>query len=371
MIVKYYDPATMSKKYYSVQNKAGESVDIMIYGIIGDNWWEESVTARQFIADLKALEKDYTRINVRINSPGGSVFDGLPIFNALRSSTAEIHTYNDGLCASMAGLILLAGKTVHTADNALLMLHSPMSGCQGNASDIQQVLDMLDKVQDSLIACITSRGTATADDIKAKFFDYKDHWLNADEAQAEGFIDVVEKGDKKISNKVTNMSLSEIMNQFDTLVKGRNMFDKFFSQAHDFFIPQNFIDMDIKVLRKACGLADDATEQEVLDFIEKKKEENDDASGADDAKDEDKDDAAADDAGTEEKTDSGADDDQTDVKDQKIIDLEKQIENLKKSPGATDKKVTKETDGSKTGTDSFDTYASARATFDAVQKCVK
>jgi len=357
----------MQKKYYSVQNKAGESVDIMIYGIIGDSWYEESVTARQFIADLKALEKDYSRINVRINSPGGSVFDGLPIFNALRSSTAEIHTYNDGLCASMAGLVLLAGKTVHTADNALLMLHSPMSGCQGNASDIQQVIDMLDKVQDSLIACITSRGTATADDIKAKYFDYKDHWLNADEAKAEGFIDVVEKGENKVSNKVTNMSLSEIMNQFDTLVKGRSMFDKFFSQAHDFFTPQNSIDMDIKVLRKACGLADDASEQEVLDFIAKKKEEDTDA-GADDAGTED--DAAADDAGTDDD-DAGADDDQADAKDQKIVDLEKQIAILKKAPGAVDKKVTKETDSNKTAPESFDTYANARATYDAVQKCVK
>jgi len=357
----------MPKKYYSVQNKAGKSVDIMIYGIIGESWYEESVTARQFIADLKALEKDFTRINVRINSPGGSVFDGLPIFNTLRSSTSDIHTYNDGLCASMAGLILLAGKTVHTADNALLMLHSPMSGCQGNASDIQQVLEMLDKVQDSLIACITSRGTATAETIKAKFFDYKDHWLNADEAKAEGFIDVVEKGDNKVSNKVTNMSLSEIMNQFDTLVKGRSMFDKFFSQAHDFFTPQNFIDMDIKVLRNACGLADDASEQDVLDFLAKKKEENDDTSGEDD--DQDEDDAAADDAGTGD--DAGADDDQADPKDKKIIDLENQIAILKKAPGAVDKKVTKETDSDKPATDSFSTYQKARVTLDAVNSLMK
>jgi ATP-dependent Clp protease protease subunit len=71
----------------------------------------------------------------------------------------------------MAALVLLSGKTVHTADNALMMLHSPMSGCQGNASDIQQVLEMLDKVQESLITCIASRKGTNADDIKAKYFD--------------------------------------------------------------------------------------------------------------------------------------------------------------------------------------------------------
>jgi ATP-dependent Clp endopeptidase proteolytic subunit ClpP len=258
----------MTKKYYSVQNKATDSVDILIYGVIGESWYQESVTARQFVADLKSLEKDYKRINVRINSPGGSVFDGLPIFNALRNSSAEIHTYNDGLCASMAAVILLAGTTVHTADNALMMLHSPISGCYGNAGDMEQVLEMLGKVQDSLISCITSRNTSkTSEEIKAAYFDYKDHWLTADEASDEKFVDEIEKGSKKVSDKVKDMPHNEIMNQFDSLVKGRGLFDRFFSQAHDFFSPISEIDMDIKVLAKACGLSDKATEQEVLDWM--------------------------------------------------------------------------------------------------------
>lgn len=354
----------MPKKYYSVQNKTEQSADILIYGIIGDSWFEESVTARQFVADLKALEKDYPRINIRINSPGGSVFDGLPIFNAIKNSTSDIHTYNDGLCASMAGLVLLAGKTVHTANNALLMLHSPMSGCQGNAADIQQVLDMLDKVQESLIACITTRKGTTTDDIKTKYFDYKDHWLNADEAQAEGFVDVIEKGDKKISNKITNMSLSEIMNQFDSLVKGKSLFDKFFTQAHDFFTPIDTIDMDIKLLRKACGLAQDASEQEVFDWIEANKPK----AEADPEPETDPVDPEAD---PEPETDPEADPSEVEAKDQEIANLKIQIANLKKAPGARDTKVSKETDGKVTASDNFETYKTARATFDAVTSLLK
>lgn len=322
----------MTKKYYSVQNKANDSVDMLIYGVIGDSWFEESVTARQFIADLKALEKDYQRINVHINSPGGSVFDGLPIFNALRNSSSDIHTYNDGLCASMASLILLSGKTIHTADNALMMLHSPMSGCQGNAADIRQVLEMLDKVQDSLITCITSTTGKTSEEIANKYFDCKDHWLNADEAQAEGFVSVIEKGNKKVSNKVTNMALDEIIDQFDTLVKGRTIFDKFFAQAHDFFSPISETDMDIQLLTKACGLADDATEQEVLAFIEQARVTAE---------------APEPEAIPEpepEPVPEPEPEPQPDPKDQAIAELTAQIEALKQAPGAVNPRTTSATD---------------------------
>ena len=352
----------MSKKYYSVQNKTKESVDILIYGVIGDSWYDESVTARQFVADLKALENDYTRINVRINSPGGSVFDGLPIFNAIRSSKAEIHTYNDGLCASMAAVILLAGKTVHSADNALMMLHSPISGCYGNASDFEQVMDMLDKVQDSLIACITSRDTSkTSDEIKAAYFDRKDHWLSADEAKGENFVDEIETGSKKVSNKVKDMDHTEIMNQFDSLVKGRGLLNSFFTKAHDFFSPNSEIDMDIKILAKACGLSDKATEQEVLDWI---KEHGKPVNETEEAEETEEEESTEEEEETEETT-------EPDAKDQEIENLKLQVANLKKGPGAKDKKVVKSTDSKKTATNDFEVYQSARETLDAVTSLLK
>lgn len=361
----------MPKKYYSVQNKADQSVDILIYGVIGDSWFEESITARQFVADLKALEKDFSRINIRINSPGGSVFDGLPIFNAIRNSSADIHTYNDGLCASMAAVILLAGKTVHAADNSLMMLHSPISGVYGNAGDFEQVLEMLTKVQDSLITCITSRNTTkTADEIRTAYFDYKDHWLNADEASEELFVDLVEKGNKKVSENVKNMSHSEIMNQFDTLVKGRSLFDGFFSQVQNFFSPKDEIDMNLKTLAKACGLPDDATEQDVLDWIEKHGQPEADDS-ADDAADDAADDSADDAAGDDGDAGDSADSADADEKDAEIARLKAENAALKKSPGASDKKVAKKTDGKIAAGDSFKTYANAKETFDAVNNLFK
>jgi len=357
----------MHKKYYSVQNKTSDSADILIYGVIGDSWFEESVTARQFVADLKALEKEYKRINVRINSPGGSVFDGLPIFNAIRNSKAEIHTYNDGLCASMAAVILLSGKTVHSADNALMMLHSPISGVYGNAADFAQVLEMLTKVQDSLVSCITGRSSKNADEIKAAYFDYKDHWLNADEAAEEKFVDEIEAGTQKVSDKVTSMPFNQVVEQFDTLIKGRSFFDRFFTHAHDFFSP-NTIDMDIKKLTKACGLPDDATEQDVLDWIAEH--------GTPEPEEDPEDDPEEDpdeEPDTDPDEDPEADPDEepdTDPKDQEIARLKAENEALRNSPGGKNKKVVKQTDSKKTKTadSTFETYANAKKMWDAVNE---
>jgi ATP-dependent Clp protease, protease subunit len=352
----------MAKKYYSIQNKAENSVDILIYGVIGDSWFEESITARQFFADFKALEKEYSRINVRINSPGGSVFDGLSIFNTIRNSAVDCHTYNDGLCASMAAAILMAGKTVHAADNALMMIHSPSTGAWGNARDFQQVLEALDKVQEGLVTCFTSRNSEkTADEIKTAYFDYSDHWLTADEAQAESFIDEIEKGSKKVSGKATSLTHDQVIAQFDSLVKGRNLFDRVFTQVQSLFSINNEIDMDLKQLITACGLPKDATEQDVLDWIAEhgqlvdSEEETEEAEGTEEE------------AETEQEETS----EETDVKDQEIAQLKAQLEAMKKGPGAKDKKVAKATDAKTTQNNAFDTYKSAKDTFDAVENLFK
>lgn len=347
----------MPKKYYSVQNKTNESIDILIYGVIGDSWFEESITAHQFVADLKLLEKDYKRINVRINSPGGSVWDGLAIFNVLRNSTAEIHIYNDGLCASMAFVILesVPKENIHWADNALGMIHSASTGAWGNVRDIEQALEMLKKVDESLITCLESNGTKTRDEIKATYFDYKDHFLTADEALAEGFAGTIEKGALKISDKITSLTHDQVIDQFNDLIKSRTIFDKWFSNAIDIFSPNNFIDMDIKALRKACQLADDATEQDVLDWIDEH------GKPVDQTEEETQ----------EEETEEEETIEETvvdDPKDQEIANLKAQVDALKKAPGAKDKKVSKETDSKSGAQDMFKTYSSAKDAFDAVNK---
>ncbi|MCH5690033.1 Clp protease ClpP [Niabella sp. W65] len=116
-------------------NKANSDVaEILLYGYIG----EFDLSANAFVRELRALEKDYSKINIRINSAGGSVFEGIAIYNAILSSTAEINTYIDGLAASMASIIALAGKRVYISNNATYMTHLPSTYTSGNSDNIKE-----------------------------------------------------------------------------------------------------------------------------------------------------------------------------------------------------------------------------------------
>ena len=101
------------------------AAEIFIYGDIGDDWDDETLAARNFVRELAEL--DVEAITVRINSPGGSVTDGLAIYNSLRRHKADIHVEIDGIAASIASLIAMAGDTLSMAENALLMIHAPVS----------------------------------------------------------------------------------------------------------------------------------------------------------------------------------------------------------------------------------------------------
>jgi len=102
-------------KYFRIAATEADksTAEIYLYGYIGqEKWWDddptEALTDLEVVRAIRDLEQEYSRINVRINSPGGSVMHGDPIITALRNSKAEIHTYNDGMAASMAFDIWLA-----------------------------------------------------------------------------------------------------------------------------------------------------------------------------------------------------------------------------------------------------------------------
>lgn len=112
--------ASAKNSWFRMQAQEGNSADIYIYDEIG--YW--GVTAKQFVANLKALG-DITHINLHINSPGGDVFDGIAIFNALKHHGASITAYIDGLAASMASVIAMVGNPVIMPENTMMMIHYP------------------------------------------------------------------------------------------------------------------------------------------------------------------------------------------------------------------------------------------------------
>ncbi|WBT60644.1 ClpP-like prohead protease/major capsid protein fusion protein [Kosakonia oryzendophytica] len=167
-----------------MQASENSEADIFIYDEIG--YW--GVTARQFVNDLKALG-DITHINLHINSPGGDVFDGIAIFNALKHHGAAITVHIDGLAASMASVIAMVGNPVIMPENTMMMIHKPWGFAGGDANDMRDYADLLDKVESVLIPAYAQKTGKTAEEIAALLED--ETWMDGAECLALGFADQV------------------------------------------------------------------------------------------------------------------------------------------------------------------------------------
>lgn len=163
--------------------------ELLIYGDIGDSWWGESVTAQSVAQQLNDLPDTVATINVRINSYGGSVADGLAIYNALKRHKATKAVTVDGVAMSSASLIAMAGDTVTMPHTSLLMIHAPWGGLYGNAKEMRQYADVLDTFSASMADAYIQKSGKSRDDILALLTDGEDHYYTGEEAVQEGFAD--------------------------------------------------------------------------------------------------------------------------------------------------------------------------------------
>ncbi len=174
------------------------TAEMFLYGYIGqDFWWdedmnEESITDLAVVRSIRELEKNNSRINIRINSPGGSVMHGDPIISAIRASKAEVHTYVDGIAASMAFDIWLAGSVRHVSLNSKLMCHATSTIEFGTAKQMRQAADRLDKFDESAIEVFHAATGMDKEEIKTQFYDYEDHWMTANNALSLGLVQSIE-----------------------------------------------------------------------------------------------------------------------------------------------------------------------------------
>lgn len=163
---------------------SGDEASIYIYAEIG--FW--GINARDFTAALN--EVNARTIHLHINSPGGDVFEGLAIANAIRAHSARVVTHIDALAASIASIIAIAGDRVVMAENAFMMIHNPWCLAMGSAPDLRKQADLLDKIGGSLVGEYVKRSGATEAEIQA-WLD-AETWFSADEALDAGFIDKIE-----------------------------------------------------------------------------------------------------------------------------------------------------------------------------------
>lgn len=197
--------ANAAAPWYSIRQKSpsasaikaaqasGEPVqaeaEIFIYGDIGESWWAETVTAAQFVKDIAAISAQ--TLTIRINSMGGSVPDGVAIYNAIKRHAAQVTTVIDGVAMSIASLIAMAGDTVEMAENAILMVHAPWTYAAGNSIDMRATADMLDQYSAALATSYAAKTGKPQAEMLALMTDGIDHFYTAAEAKDIGFVDVV------------------------------------------------------------------------------------------------------------------------------------------------------------------------------------
>lgn len=163
-------------------NKAGKG-EIIIYEDIGDMW--AGVTAKSFAEDLANLGR-VNEIDVRLNSGGGNVFDGIAIYNRLKSHEAKINIHIDGLAASIASVVAMAGDTIEMAENAFMMIHDPWVMTAGNADELRKTADDMDNVKGSILASYMTR--VNIDEKEVSDLMQVETWMNSEEALEKGFI---------------------------------------------------------------------------------------------------------------------------------------------------------------------------------------
>lgn len=174
----------VGRRWYEIRNAtAPDRAVVRIYDEIS----LFGITAEQFAADLDAITAP--ELEVQINSPGGDVFDGIAIHNALRAHPARIITRVDGLAASIASVIVQAGDERIMASSAQMMLHKAWGVCVGNDDDMRDMAGVLARQNDVLVEIYAARSGKPA----ARFRDLMgaESWLTAREAVAEGLADSV------------------------------------------------------------------------------------------------------------------------------------------------------------------------------------
>lgn len=174
----------ISKPGFAIRAGA-KSADVYIYESIGDGWMG-GISAKRFADDIKALGKLET-INVFMNSPGGSVFDGWAMYSTLKRNSARINVQVDGLAASIASLVAMAGDEITMADNSLMMIHNAWADVRGDAEEMRTTADLLDKISGQLMDTYAARSGNERDLVQQMMAE--ETWMTADEAMANGFCD--------------------------------------------------------------------------------------------------------------------------------------------------------------------------------------
>lgn len=203
-------------KYWEVRAMSGDSAEntgeLLIYGpIYFQSWFDDDVSPKAIKDEIDALG-DIDTLYVRLNSPGGNVYAGNAIYNILRRVDAEVIVTIDGLAASAASVIAMAGDKVVAAKNSMFMIHDAWTVAVGNAKKLRKTAGLLDQLQKTYVAVYQEKTGLPKDEI-IEMLD-EETWLTAEEALEKGFVDEIDEA-KEVAASLRDGKLIVNGQEFD------------------------------------------------------------------------------------------------------------------------------------------------------------
>lgn len=199
----------MSKTKFWNMKKADKAGELYIYGdIVAYKWDDSDITAKSFKEDLDAMG-DIDTLNIYINSPGGNVFQGQAIYSILKRHKAYKNVYVDGIAASIASVIAMAGDAIFVPKNGMMMIHRPWTVAIGNMDDMLAAAESLEKIGISIKATYMERFKESEDKLQ-ELLD-AETWLTADECLEYGLCDEITE-EKQIAASVNSKVLANYRN---------------------------------------------------------------------------------------------------------------------------------------------------------------
>jgi ATP-dependent protease ClpP protease subunit len=297
--------SSVHPSWYRIENKKNDVARIDIYESIGyDPWFDEGVGAKQFAKDLRDIKA--SRIELHINSPGGFAFDGVTMYNALRDHDAFVAVTVDGMAASAASIIAMAGDEITMNRASEMMVHDASGLCYGQARDMEEMREFLDGISDDIAAIYADRAGGT----KAEWREimHGETWFSAQEAVDAGLADRVVELKEEDAEKAKN--------RFDLRIfahAGRANAPAPKLRAANNGLPRDNVPANDEVVKpedgmtpeqlEVIGLPEDATEEQIserLTELATAEAEPDTDDGGDDEPDEDEDDASEEEEESEE-----------------------------------------------------------------------
>lgn len=212
------------KDFLNIKNLENEKAELHFYGeIVSDEWekWSDLDTCPEDVLNYLSKIENSKELDIYINSGGGSVFAGLGIYNILKRHKGRKTVYVDGLAGSIASIIAMVGDEIIVPSNSFMMIHKPLCGVIGNANDMREMADTLDRIEEGLINTYKTKLKDNVDIETIKTMVNAETWLTGVEASRYFNITVTE-ANKMIAKVDTNL-LNSYKNVPENLLKAEDL----------------------------------------------------------------------------------------------------------------------------------------------------